>query len=148
MTSSSLNRPASKSPIVTLTGVLASLGLASCAAYSGATLLHPPVEVSPSRYARVATPDAIKTAAGVRFHGSVCRSAPGLPPTHLRVERIGADGAVAGAASRTLWGLGGRGRRCTFYDVTTDWTLGAAEYVRVCAARSDAPCPQSQRPPS
>lgn len=148
MTSSSLNRPTPKTPIVTLTGVLASLGLASCAGYGGATLLRLPVEVSPSRYATVRTPDAIKTATGVRFHGSVCRSTSSLPPTHLRVERIGADGAVADAASRTLWGLGGRGRRCSFYDVTTDWTLGAAEHVRVCAGRSDAPCPQAQRPPS
>lgn len=144
MTSSSLNRLVPKTPIVTLTGILASLGLASCAAYGGATLLRVPVEVSPSQYATVSTPDAIKTATGIRVHGWVCRTAAGSPPTHLRVERIGTDRAVAGAASQALWGIGGLRRRCTFYNLTTDWTLGADEHVRVCAQRWAASCPQAE----
>ncbi len=147
MTSSSLDRFTNRRTVVAA-GILASLGLASCAAYGGATLLSLPIEVSPSRQVTVREPVAIKMPTGVRFHGSVCRSAPWMTPTRIRVERIGADGAVTDAVSRALSGLSGRGHRCTFYDVTTDWSLGAAEQVRVCAGRSDSSCLPAARPAS
>jgi hypothetical protein len=125
---------------------LASLGLAGCAAYGGATLLSLPIEVSPVRNASVRTPDVIQTATGARFHGSVCKSVAWNAPTRIHVERVGSDGAVIATASRSLSGLGGRTPRCTFYDVATDWTVAAAERIRVCASRSDAPCPPVARP--
>ncbi len=121
-------------------GVLASLGLAGCAAYGGAPLLSLPIDVASSRNSSVSTPDAIQTATGTRFHGSVCRRAPWNAPTRIRIERIGQDGTVVGVASRPISGLSGRGSRCTFYDVPTDWTIAPMERVRVCAGRSDAPC--------
>ena len=129
-------------------GILASFGLAGCAAYGGAPLLSLPIDVAPSRNASVSTPDAIQTATGTRFHGSVCRSAPWNSPTRIRIERIGQDGAVVGVTSRPLSGLSGRGPRCTFYDVPTDWTIAPPERVRVCALRSDAPCQAATRPRS
>lgn len=129
-------------------GILASLGLAGCAAYGGAPLLSLPIDVAPSRGASVSTPDAIQTATGTRFHGSVCRRAPWNTPTRVRIERIGQNGAVLGVASRALSGLSGRGPRCTFYDVATDWTIAPPERVRVCAGRSDAPCQPAALPRS
>ena len=134
-------------PLMTA-GILASFGLAGCAAYGGAPLLSLPIDVAPSRSASVSTPDAIQTATGTRFHGSVCRSAPWNSPTRIRVERIGPDGAVVEAASHALSGLSGRGHRCTFYDVATDWTVAPHERVRVCAGRSDAPCQPPTGPSS
>lgn len=121
-------------------GILASFGLASCAAYGGAPLLSLPIDVAPSRNASVSTPDAIQTATGTRFHGSVCRRAPWNAPTRIRIERIGQDGTVVGVASRPISGLSGRGSRCTFYNVPTGWTIAPMERVRVCAGRSEAPC--------
>jgi|688.fasta_scaffold659232_2 hypothetical protein len=129
-------------------GVLASFGLAGCAAYGGAPLLTLPIDVAPSRNASVSTPDAIQTATGTRFHGSVCRRAPWNAPTRIRIERIGQDGTVVGVASRPISGLSGRGSRCAFYDVLTDWTIAARERVRVCAGRSDAPCQSATLPRS
>jgi hypothetical protein len=132
----------------TTAGILASLGLAGCAAYGGAPLLSLPIDVNPSQSASVSTPDAVRTATGTLFHGSVCRRAPWMSPTWIRIERIGPDGAVVGAASRALSGLGGRGPRCTFYDVATDWAVAPAERIRVCAGRSHAPCQPATRPRS
>jgi hypothetical protein len=129
-------------------GILASFGLAGCAAYGGATMLSLPIDVAPSRSASVSTPDAIQTTTGTRFHGSVCRRTPWNAPTQIRVERIGRDGAVVDVASRPISGLSGRGPRCTFYDVTTDWTIAPPERVRVCASRSDAPCQPAALPKS
>lgn len=133
---------------VTTAGILAALGLAGCAAYGGETMLSLPIQVIPSRSVTLRTPDAIRTATGTRFHGSVCRSVPWMSLTRIRIERLGAGGAVVDTATRPLSGLGGRGPRCTFYDVATDWTVGSGEQVRVCAGRSDAPCMASDRPSS
>ena len=129
-------------------GILASFGLAGCAAYGGAPLLSLPIDVAPSRSASVSTPDAIQTVTGTRFHGSVCRRDPWNAPTRVRIERIGQNGAVVGVASRPLAGLSGRGPRCAFYDVATDWTIAPPERVRVCAGRSDAPCQSAAVPGS
>lgn len=129
-------------PLMTA-GILASFGLAGCAAYGGATLLSLPIDVAPSRNASVSTPDAIQTATGTRFHGSVCRRARWTAPTRIRIERIGQDGTVVGVASRPISRLSGRGSRCAFYDVATDWTIAPPERVRVCASRSDAACQPS-----
>lgn len=134
-------------PLMTA-GILASFGLAGCAAYGGAPLLSLPIDVAPSQNASVSTPDAIQTATGTRFHGSVCRRAPGMSPTRIRLERIGPDGVVVGSASRALLGISGRGHRCTFYDVATEWTIAPPERVRVCAGRSDAPCQTAALPRS
>lgn len=129
-------------------GTLASLGLAGCAAYDGASLLSLAIDIVPARNATVSTPDAILTTAGTRFHGSVCRRAPRIPPTRIRIERIGPDGTVVEAASRPISGLSGRGSRCTFYDLPTDWTIAPPERVRVCVGRSDAPCQAEALPGS
>lgn len=129
-----------------LLGIVISLGAGSCAAYGGATQLAVRMEViSPSGFA-LRSPDAIQSPTGTRFHGSVCRRSSMLSPTRVRVERLGARGDVLASASRPLGGLGGRGRRCTFYDVPTDWTIGGGESVRVCALRSDSPCPPNASP--
>ena len=125
---------------LTIPSLLAVLLMVGCAAYGGATLLDVPVIVSAPPGFAVASPDAIQSPEGTRFHGSVCRRSFNLSATRIRVERIDAGGAVVASASRPLWGLGGRVRHCTFYDVPTDWTVGAGEHVRVCALRSDAPC--------
>lgn len=120
------------------------LGLAGCAAYGGATLLSVPMELSFPRGVALRSPDAIQTKTGTRFHGSVCRRSPTLSPTRIRIERIDGAGTVVASASRTLSGMGGRGGGCTFYDVPTDWTVGAGERVRVCALRSEAACPTAR----
>lgn len=132
--------------IVCIPVMVMSVGAAGCAAYGGATLLAVPMEVSSPRGFALRSPDAIQTPTGTRFHGSVCRRSPMLSPTRIRVERLGLSGDVLASASRPLWGLGGRGRHCTFYDVPTDWTVGAGEVVRVCAQRSDSPCPPKPSP--
>lgn len=125
---------------LTIPSLLAVLLMAGCAAYGGATLLYVPTVVSTPPGFALASPDAIQSPEGTRFHGSVCRRSINMSPTRIRVERIDASGAVVASASRPLWGLGGRARGCTFYDVPTDWTVGPGEHVRVCAQRSDAPC--------
>lgn len=127
-------------------GIVMSLGAGGCAAYGGATLLAVPMEMNSPRGFVLGSPDAIQTPTGIRFHGSVCRRSPMLSPTRIRVERLGLRGVILASTSRPLWGLGGRGRRCTFYDVPTDWTVGAGESVRVCALRSDSPCPKNPGP--
>lgn len=126
--------------LLSMSASLVSLAVAGCATYGGATMLSMPIEVSPSRSATVRTPDAIQTATGTRFHGAVCRNIRWNSPATIRVERIGVDGAVISAVSRALSRLGGRGQRCAFYDVPTEWTLTPGERVRVCATRADAPC--------
>lgn len=148
MSSITLMPKAPEMNIAASAAILAALGLAGCAAYGGATLLTLPIEVSASPGVAVRAPDVIRTATGSRFHGSVCRSAFWRSPTRIRIERIGPDGAIVATASRALSGLGGRGPRCTFYDVATDWTVGPQERVRVCAGRSDGPCPTSAGPSS
>lgn len=130
--------------ILRMLAVVMPLGTAGCAAYGGATLLAIPMEVSSPRGFSLRSPDAIQTPTGTRFHGAVCRRSPMLSPTRIRVERLGVGGDVLASASRPLWGLGGRGHRCTFYDVPTDWTVRPEEGVRVCAQRSDSPCPPNR----
>lgn len=139
---------APKMNIAASVGILAALGLAGCAAYGGATLLRLPIEVSASPGVAVRSPDVIQTATGPRFHGSVCRGTRWLSPTRIRIERVGPDGAIIATASRPLSGLGGRGPRCVFYDLSPNWTVGPLERIRVCAGRSDTPCPTSAEPES
>lgn len=127
-------------------GIMMSLCAGGCAAYGGALLLPVPMEVSSPSGFVLRSPDAIQTPTGTRFHGAVCRKSSMLSPTRVRVDRLGARGDVLASASRPLGGLGGRGRRCTFYEVPTDWTIGAGESVRVCALRSDSPCPPTPSP--
>lgn len=128
--------------------ILMSLSAAGCAAYGGATLLDVPTELNAPAGVVLRSPDAIRTPTGMRFHGTVCRQWPMQSPTRIRVERISATGEILASASRPIWGLGGRGRRCSFYDVPTDWTVGAHERVRVCAPRSDTPCAPRPNPAS
>ncbi len=121
-------------------GVVASLGAAGCAAYGGATLLAVPTELISRRGFALTSPVAIQTPIGTRFHGSVCRKSPMPSPTRIRLERVSASENVLASASRPLSGLGGRGNHCTFYDMPTDWTVGAGERVRVCALRLESAC--------
>lgn len=120
------------------------LGVVGCAAYGGATLLTIPMDVSAPRGVTLRPPDAIKTAAGARFHGAVCRRALVMSPTRIRVERIDISGVVVASASRALSSFGRREGGCRFYDVPTDWTIGAGERVRVCALQAGAACPAPQ----
>lgn len=116
------------------------LVLSGCATYGGATLLHVPIDVTPPLGFALPKPDAIRTPTGTRFHGSICRRSTAMSPTRVRLELIGARGEVIASASTPLWGLRGRARHCAFYDVPTNWTVSAAERVRVCALRSDTSC--------
>lgn len=122
-----------------------SLGVAGCAAYGGATLLEVTTDVvAPNSGVVLKGPDVIATMEGTRFHGSVCRKRPVMSPTRIRVERVGAAGEILASAARPVSGLGGRGPRCSVYDVPTDWRIAPDERVRVCALRTDTPC----RPPA
>jgi hypothetical protein len=123
--------------------VFASLSLAGCAAYGGAKLLPVPMQVSAPRGTTVRSAVAIETSTGVRFHGAVCRQATAQSPTRVRVERIGDGGVVTATASRSLATRDRRQGGCSYYDVTTDWKLGATEHVRICASRGGGACPAS-----
>lgn len=116
------------------------LVLSGCASYGGATLLYVPIDVTPPLGFTLPKPDAIRTPTGTRFHGSICRRSTAMSPTRVRLELFDARGEVIASASTPLWGLRGRARHCAYYDVPTNWTVSAAERVRVCAPRSDTSC--------
>lgn len=117
------------------------LGLAACGTYGGAALLDVRAEVvAPSGGMVLKAPDAIETAEGTRFHGWICQARPVVSPTRIRVERLDASGALVASITRPVRGLGGRGPRCSLYDLPTAWRIAPDEHIRICALRSDAPC--------
>ncbi len=119
-------------------------GLAGCAAYGGAAVLEVATDVvAPSRGVALEAPDAIQTADGTRFHGWVCRKGPVISPTRIRLERVSGSGEILDSVARSISGLGGRGPRCSVYDVPTNWKITPDERVRVCALRTDSPCAPS-----
>jgi hypothetical protein len=101
------------------------------------------IEIMPSSGAALGRPDVTQMGAGLRVRGSICRKAQ-IPPAWVRIERIDAGGTVVAAKSQRLSGLSGKGRRCSFYELTTDWSLGSGERVRLCATRTASHC----RPPA
>lgn len=120
--------------------ILMLFGATGCQTYAGATLLAVSMELAAPRGFVLPTPVALQERSGARFHGSICRKTLSPPPTVIRLDRIGADGNILSSASSRLSEMGGRGGRCVFYDVTTDWSVGAAEHVHVCAVYSNRPC--------
>jgi len=124
--------------------MLVVVGATGCATYQGLTLLAVEMEVKAPRGAVVHTPVAIQEAdGGTRFHGSVCRTSSMPPPTLIRLDRIGFEGQILASASRPLATLGAHRTSCVFFDVPTDWRVGNAEHVHVCALRSDCPCEET-----
>ncbi len=121
-------------------GVLLMAAMAGCAAYGGAPLLDVATDVTASRGVKLQRPVAIKTTTGTRFHGLICRGSTAQVWNQIRVERLGAAGGVVASAAQTLPNLTYRGQPCAYYDVATDWTIGPAERVRVCAVRFQTAC--------
>ena len=129
-----------------IAGGTVAIGLAGCVAFAGATVIQTPIVTSAPRGFLLKSVVAILEPEGVRFHGAVCRRTSLPAPVRIRVDRIDAAGQVLTSASRTLSGLRGPERHCTFFDVPTVGSPRSGESARVCAQRDEGPCPAVAKP--
>ncbi len=85
---------------------------------------------------RALAPVVLEGATGARIHGVFCRTDLVTPvgPGLVRVERMDPGGRVATVAfGRLSRQLTGRQTGCGFFDISTDWQLGATDALRVSA---------------
>lgn len=98
---------------------------------------------SGSAYFTLSRPYAYKTAQGVRLSGRVCRRSRTtvLSPPRVRLEHLGADGAVSQTAfARVAAIYRANDQACSSYVRTVDWQMTGGDTVRACFDRGAA-CP-------
>lgn len=123
------------------TSVAAAAGLAGCASYVGAPVAKIAINVVPARGFTVRGPVAVQEPLGLRFHGAVCPSGYGRSSTQIRVERLTSEGDVVDVATRSVWlHRSRRERACSFFNVTTKWTLHPGERAQICAGSFGQAC--------
>jgi hypothetical protein len=119
---------------------------ALAASYGGAALVQARSEAWQTRGFAISSADLVTDGAGVRLHGSVCRTSlsPASAPSAVVAEHLDGGGRRVGSVRAPLAGsLSPRARlACAYYDVTPGWTLAAGDTVRICAVGrpEDRPC--------
>ncbi len=104
---------------------------------------HVPIAASGSPNFSLAASAAVASADGATISGRVCRLARStlMSPQRLRLERVGADSAVAETAEVSLPILSTRvEQRCARYAARVAWRLMTDESLRLCFDRGQ-PCP-------
>ncbi len=96
----------------------------------------------------VSRPAVYKAGDRLALAGRVCRRArsTALSPPAVRLEHIGADGAVLGTALTRVRAIQrSADQPCAPYATKVDWTLGTGDRLRACLDRG-RPCPAGPAP--
>ncbi|MBP6546053.1 MAG: hypothetical protein KA220_04990 [Phenylobacterium sp.] len=119
--------------------LLAALAIASpalAAPYGQARVLPVRSQAQDHPGYRLARPDLLATASGVRAHGMICREAghAGLPVRSVRVQHLDPAGRVLDVVEvRVDFDSVRRSASCTAYDLATAWKIDPADTVLASA---------------
>ncbi len=112
----------------------------ACAGIDRLASLNVATQVEERQGVTLRAPTTTLTATGANMRGFVCRGSAVIAPTHVQMERIGANGAVMSTHRTRVRGLSGRAAGCAVYNFKTDWAPQPGEQLRVCAPRSGRAC--------